>query len=53
MYDVLTTQAQIPHIIAYSMLRPVREYKPVPNDLLSILLKRKPQTLEEWILANK
>ncbi|KAL1935307.1 hypothetical protein VTP01DRAFT_4447 [Rhizomucor pusillus] len=39
MYDVLTTQAQIPHIIAYSMLRPVREYKP--------------QTLEEWILANK
>lgn len=52
-YNMHVDLLQMHHVVAYYLCHPVRDYRLVPNDLLSILLKRKPETLEGWITANK
>ncbi|KAI8144880.1 hypothetical protein BJV82DRAFT_606576 [Fennellomyces sp. T-0311] len=51
-YSYLTQTQGLPHSVAYAFLhQPVTTGKPSPG--LSVLLGRSPETLEQWIEANK
>lgn len=52
-YQLHVDLLKMPHLLAYILCHVVRPYRIVPNDLLSILLKRKTETFEEWLISQK